>query len=292
MSLPSIPAGMQVRAWPPVLATFGPGWRGAVHSHHSLHFVLAVEGELRVRTSAAGRWWSAAGVLTASGAPHAVDSDGVKMMVVFLDPESDAGATFRPVLDRSVRPISASERDALVRDVVPRTLMRWGADEWVRDAARNLGVSVPPSQRLIHPQVRRLLAALRAGGVDDTTSLEELASLVRLSPSRLMHVFTASIGIPLRPYLAWLRVQRAATAIVNESSLGAAAHAAGFADAAHMSRTFRRMLGVAPSLLRPMRCLQEVGRRGGGVEGNAAALSRYALAPKLESSHGLRPSLS
>ena len=255
MSLPSIPAGMQVRAWPPVLATFGPGWRGALHSHHSLHFVLAVQGELRVRTSAAGRWWSAAGVLTASGAPHAVDSDGVKVMVVFLDSESDAGATFRPVLDRPVRPISASERDALVRDVVPRTLMRWGADEWVRDAARTLRVSVPPSQRLIHPQVRRLLAALRAGGVDDTTSLEALASLVRLSPGRLMHVFTASVGIPLRPYLAWLRVQRAATAIVSESSLGAAAHAAGFADAAHMSRTFRRMLGVAPSLLRPMRCL-------------------------------------
>jgi AraC-like DNA-binding protein len=247
---------MQVKAWPPVLATFGPGWRGALHSHHALHFVLAVDGELLVRTSAEERWWSAAGVLTASDATHAIDADGVKILVVFLDSESEAGATFRPVLSSPVRPISASERDALVRDVVPRTLMRWGADEWVRDAARTLQVTVPPSHRLIHPQVRRLMAALRAGGVDDDTSLQELASSVRLSPSRLMHVFTASVGIPLRPYLAWLRVQRAATAIVNESSLGDAAHAAGFADAAHMSRTFRRMLGVAPSFLRPMRCLQ------------------------------------
>jgi AraC-like DNA-binding protein len=292
MRLPSIPAGMQVRAWPPVLATFGPGWRGALHAHHSLHFVLAVEGELRVRTSAAGRWWRAAGVLTASGAPHAVDADGVEILVIFLDSESDQGATFRPVLASPVRPISASERDALVRDVVPRTLLRWGADEWVRDAARSLRISVPPSQRLIHPQVRRLLAVLRDGGVDGDTSLQELASSVRLSPGRLMHVFTASIGIPLRPYLAWLRVQRAATAIVNEGSLGAAAHAAGFADAAHMSRTFRRMLGVAPSLLRPMRCLEQVGRRGAGIEPDAGALSRHGLALKSDSSHGSRPSLS
>ena len=97
---------------------------------------------------------------------------------------------------------------------------------------------------------------LRASGVDDATSLEVLASLVRLSPSRLMHVFTASIGIPLRPYLAWLRVQRAAMAIVNGHSMGEAAHAARFADAAHMTRTFKRMLGVAPSSLRPMRCSQ------------------------------------
>jgi AraC-like DNA-binding protein len=71
-----------------------------------------------------------------------------------------------------------------------------------------------------------------------------------------MHVFTDSMGIPLRPYLAWLRLQRAATAIVGGNSLGEAAHAAGFADAAHMSRTFKRMLGVAPSFLRPMRCMR------------------------------------
>jgi AraC-like DNA-binding protein len=247
---------MHVRAWPPVLATRGPGFRGALHSHHSLHFVLAIEGELQVRTSASSRWSGAPGVLTAPDAPHAIDSDGVEVLLVFLDPESDAGATFRPALARAVRPLSAEERAALVRDVVPRTILRSGAEEWVRTAARALRVPLPASQRSIHPRVRRLLAMLRASGVDDATSLEVLASLVRLSPSRLMHVFTASIGIPLRPYLAWLRVQRAATAIVNGHSMGEAAHAARFADAAHMTRTFKRMLGVAPSSLRPMRCSQ------------------------------------
>jgi AraC-like DNA-binding protein len=256
MRLPSVPAGMHIAAWPPVLATRGPGWRGALHCHHSMHFVLACEGELRVRTSAAGRWWSAAGVLTTSDVPHAVDAEGMEIMVIFLDPESDAGATFRPALDRPVRPLSAAERDALVRDVVPRTLMRWGAEEWVANAARTLGVTLPTPQRMIHPQVRKLLAGLRASGIDDATSLEALASSVRLSPSRLMHVFTASIGIPLRPYLAWVRLQRAATAIVKGASMGDAAHAAGFADSAHMSRTFKRMLGVAPSSLQSMRCIQ------------------------------------
>ena len=245
-----------MRAWPPVLATRGPGFRGVLHSHHSLHFVLAIEGELRVRTSASGRWSGAPGVLTAPDAPHAIDSDGVEVLLVFLDPESDAGATFRPALDRAVRPLSSEERAALVRDVVPRTILRSGAEEWARTAAGALRVPLPASQRSIHPRVRRLLAVLRASGVDDATSLEVLASLVRLSPSRLMHVFTASIGIPLRPYLAWLRVQRAAMAIVNGHSMGEAAHAARFADAAHMTRTFKRMLGVAPSSLRPMRCSQ------------------------------------
>jgi AraC-like DNA-binding protein len=256
MTLPPAPAGTQVKAWGPVLATLGPGWRGVLHSHHSLHFVLALDGELRFRTSSAGRWRSAAGVLTASDAPHAIDADGMRMMVVFLDAESDAGAAFQPMLTRPVRPISAEQRNALVRDLVAGTVVRWDADAWVRNAARTFELTLAPRQRSIHPRVKRLLPALRSSGVDDATSLEELARSVRLSPGRLMHVFTDSVGIPLRPYLAWLRLQRAASAIVSQSSLGDAAHAAGFADAAHMSRTFHRMLGVAPSALRTMRCLQ------------------------------------
>ena len=102
--------------------------------------------------------------------------------------------------------------------------------------------------------MRALLSLLRNGGINDATSLEVLAGAVGLSPSRLMHVFTSSVGIPLRPYLAWLRVQRAAIEIVSGNSLTEAAITAGFSDAAHMSRTFRRMLGIPPSLLRAMKC--------------------------------------
>jgi AraC-like DNA-binding protein len=231
--------------------------RGALHAHHALHFMFAIEGELRLRTSLSDPWSSAAGVLTAPHALHAIDAQGAEVLLVFLDPESEAGTTFLPVLDRPVLALSAGVRDELVRDVAPRTILRPGAEEWVRSAARALRVPLPPAQRMIHPRVKKLLALLRERGVDDQISLDALADAVGLSPGRLMHVFTASIGIPLRPYLAWLRVQRAASAIVNGSSMSGAAYAAGFSDAAHMSRTFTRMLGVAPSLLRPMRCLQQ-----------------------------------
>ena len=302
MHLPSVPAGARAKAWPPVLAARVPGWRGALHSHHALHFVLAIDGELRFRTSAAEGWRSAAGVLTAPHAPHAIDAPDTELLLVFLDPESDAAAAFRAALDGAGRPLSTGERDALVRLTFPdlrRRLrsyrfhlddidLRWGVtreqaendraldiclrqidalvrgalartwsgEAWTRDAARALGVALPAPQRAIHPKVRKLLAMLRAGGLEEAASLEGLASALALSPSRLMHVFTASVGTPLRPYLAWLRLQRAATSIVGGASMGEAAHAAGFADAAHMSRTFKRMLGIAPSFLRPMRCLR------------------------------------
>ena len=101
----------------------------------------------------------------------------------------------------------------------------------------------------MHPHVRRLLRELRERPPDADVSLESLARWTGLSSSRLMHVFTESVGIPLRPYLRWLRFQRAATAIVAGSPLSAAAMEAGFSDAAHMTRTFKRMFGLPPSAL-------------------------------------------
>jgi transcriptional regulator GlxA family with amidase domain len=66
-----------------------------------------------------------------------------------------------------------------------------------------------------------------------------------------MHAFTESVGIPLRPYLAWLKLQRAAAGVAAGRQLAQVAVSAGFADAAHMTRAFRRMFGTAPSALRP-----------------------------------------
>jgi AraC-like DNA-binding protein len=215
-----------------------------------MHVVASLEGELRVR---AGRtaWVRAAGVVTAPDATHAIDARGSEVLIVFVDPESEAGQSMGAAIAGSVRALDARERDALVEGVTPTGIMGPGGTAWTARVVAVLRGERVLSRRAVHPRVRRLLRLLQAMPRGGDTSLEALAREVGLSPGRLMHVFTESIGVPLRPYLAWLRLQRAAAAVVARRPLGEAARAAGFADAAHMSRTFRRMFGVAPSELRP-----------------------------------------
>jgi AraC-like DNA-binding protein len=244
MRLPQLPARVgsgELPLWPPLLATRGPGGKSGAHAHHAMHFALAVEGTLKAR--AGGPWIEAAGVLTAPDLVHEIDARGCEVLLVFLDPESEVGAALVPP---GLRAISGEQRAQLV-GADPMELVASGV-EWCRRAVRTLGATPPAGRRHVHPRVRKALRLLSA---DQAASLEALAAAVDLSPGRLMHVFTASIGIPLRPYLAWLKLQRAAGAIVSGSPLADAAHAAGFADAAHMTRTFRRMFGVTPSQLRP-----------------------------------------
>lgn len=230
--------------WPPLLATRGAGAASAPHAHHAMHLVLATTGDLAVTTG--GRTRRAAGVLTAPDVPHAIDAAGVDVLLVFVDPESDLGELLRPALPGPVRAVAPAERDALVTD--PLALMQTGGLAWTRRAAALLGGRELPPRPPVHPRIRKALRLMRADDAD--TSLAGLAAAVGLSPGRFMHAFTQSIGLPLRPYLAWLRLQRAAAAIVAGVPLAQAAVDAGFSDAAHMTRTFRRMLGMAPSALR------------------------------------------
>jgi len=239
--------------WPPILATRGPGAKSTAHAHHAMHVVLAMRGELRFRMGARGAVRSAPGVITAPDAPHAIDAAGCEILLVFLDPESAHGAALRGHVD-SMLALDERARDALLRaGDEPMAIMMGGGVAWAARAASVIAAErrADAPKPAIHPRVRALLRVLRDLPADADTSLEALARHVGLSPGRLMHAFTESIGTPLRPYLTWLRLQRAAAAIVGGASLTDAAVAAGFSDAAHMTRTFRRMLGMTPSSLRP-----------------------------------------
>jgi AraC-like DNA-binding protein len=70
-----------------------------------------------------------------------------------------------------------------------------------------------------------------------------------LSPSRFRHLFVEQTGLALRPYILWRRFLRVWDLLMAGESLSSAAHSAGFADAAHLTRTCRRMFGFPPSAL-------------------------------------------
>ena len=92
------------------------------------------------------------------------------------------------------------------------------------------------------------VCALVRQRLDGPVTLAALAQAVHRSPSRLAHRFREATGVPLRRYV-WCRLRTAAEAAMRGSSLTEATHVAGFADSAHLSRTFRATFGIAPSFM-------------------------------------------
>jgi AraC family transcriptional regulator len=112
------------------------------------------------------------------------------------------------------------------------------------------------------PTDARVLAAIEyiRQRVDQPVSLEEVAGAAHLSPERFRHLFVEETGMPLRTYLLWRRLLHVWTLLMDGQTLSAAAHAAGFADSAHLSRTARTMFGLPPSLLQMRGPLSERAR--------------------------------
>jgi AraC-like DNA-binding protein len=115
------------------------------------------------------------------------------------------------------------------------------------DVVQALADGVEPSV-VSDPRILRAVAYVNAH-LDAPLTLDEVAGEACLSPSRFRHLFVEETGMALRPYILWRRFLRVWALVSAGGSLSAAAHAAGFADAAHLSRTSRRMFGFPPSAL-------------------------------------------
>jgi AraC-like DNA-binding protein len=78
--------------------------------------------------------------------------------------------------------------------------------------------------------------------------LQELAELIDLSQSYFSHAFKASTGVPPHQWQINARVRRVQERLLlGDAPIPAIAADAGFADQAHLTRIFRRIVGATPA---------------------------------------------
>lgn len=207
-------------------AWFGPWWlvyRGpvgvtAAHAHHALQAALGDPVELII-----GSERQSTPAVVPPNTPHRIATAAKDATLVYVDGDV-------------ARHSPAARLEAWSRRPPPVT--------WTDAAA--LVEAVCTSKSVISPEPRVVRAArLALADPRDRRSIEELATDVGLSSSRLSHLFTATVGTPLRSYRRWQRLLVAAEVIAGGAGLTEAAHAAGFADGPHLARTFRDHFGLS-----------------------------------------------
>lgn len=228
------------------LVYVGPAGSTARHAHHAFQIVLA--GDQPLLLSAEGeRPQPCKAALIPPDAPHAIDAPAASAVMIYVDPDGAAGRRLqRLVVPRA--PVDAWRRAAEPRllALTPRPPESWADADRLAGAVIDQLVPDDEQPRPVHPAITRVLRAL-PDLLDRPVRLKQLAAHGGLSPGRISHLFTEIVGIPIRPYVLWLRLQHAALHLERGASITESAHAAGFADAAHLNRVFRRMFGVAPS---------------------------------------------
>jgi AraC family transcriptional regulator len=229
--------------------------RSEWHTHHAHQIALALDGEFRFRTQRGAAWGEYTAVIVASHCPHEFELDGAAVAHLFVEPESlegrALGRRFPPLEVSALPPAEARwASDALLRAV------REGADGHALKATARAAVShlsatnvADPATRLVDARIARALDFV-AAKVRTAVSLSDAAEAAALSPSRFRHLFVQETGSSFRAYLLWLRINLAIEAATAGASWTEAAHAAGFSDSSHLTRTHKRMFGIEPTAIR------------------------------------------
>ena len=220
------------------------------HSHYAIQLVIGAPTGLRVQFGRLGEWRSCAAALVPSRATHGIDvTDCEWSAVLFVEPETAEGKALSARLDGAPEVLDAALISVHARrlDEAWRVAQSYEAVKAAcLDLVRELSRTTPRA-----PSDPRVLAAVEyiRDRMDQTILLPEVAKATHLSPGRFRHLFVQETGMPLRTYVLWRRLLHVWTLLMQGETLSTAAHAAGFADSAHLSRTARSMFGLAPSVL-------------------------------------------
>jgi AraC-like DNA-binding protein len=211
--------------------------------------VVALDGCVAIRGQEGG-WRESRGVIVRADAEHSFDCNGAFGAMLFVDPESGEGAWLSGSLRQDISDIPQPRLDALVPGLRAFAEQPDGDQDvaaLVRGCVHGLRSGVAPSRRF-DARVAKVLDAIRAAD-ELRMSLDAAADVACLSPTRFAHLFKEQVGLPFSRYMLWRKLTRAMVAVASERTIAAAAHAADFADAAHLTRTCYQMVGMAPSAL-------------------------------------------
>lgn len=215
------------------------------HAHHAFQILLGLDCPLSVADADDFETLCRAAVMPPN-VTHTVTKPAPACVILYVDPDTQAGRRLR----RAVAAGTSASSWAVAAGPLTDTRLEAPRD-WQEAAKLSRGLLellVGPSvrPRPIHPAVLKAIDCI-GDSLPAEVSLPVIAEKVGLSQDRLSHVFSSHLGIPMRQYVLWRRLMMAAETAQQGGSITVAAHAAGFADSAHMNHVFHRMFGLAPS---------------------------------------------
>jgi AraC family transcriptional regulator len=222
------------------------------HAHHALQIAVALDGVCLFRDPVDGSWSEFKGAIVRSHRPHQFEVEGATMAQLFIEPETVEGRRLYERFVDDISPLPEAPRRAMARLLGDALRSHAPADQMIAAArAATLllaGVAAPVAAS--DTRIDQAIAYIRSS-IDASITLGQAAAVAGLSPGRFRHLFVAQTGTSFRAYVLWTRLNVAIQFAMAGRSWTEAAHAAGFADSAHLTRTFRRMFGMNPAALVP-----------------------------------------
>ena len=219
-----------------------------MHQHYPIEIYLGLEGDFKMDFG--DGFGSYGAVVIETDQPHQFDGSSGWCALMMIDPMTKTGESLRKNLLKG--------RNYATPDTQPfapfkKLLFGYTAgafacveveaafNRMLQVVSGNRQIMEVPNQRMVG--IMKMLRRLP----EKKMPAAQLAEIVNLSESRLAHVFKEGAGMPVRRFLLWLKLIDAVKLIISGMPYTEAAYEAGFADHAHLTRTYKKMFGLTLS---------------------------------------------
>jgi AraC-like DNA-binding protein len=228
----------------------GPGIDSRFHAHFATQLTWGLDAPFQARLAPDQPWTSTRAAIFSSNQPHQIHCEATLLAHLFIELPQRAQATPGALVaafgdDPGYAQVRIGLEQARHGGLDLQRAEQLSQD-WIACAAQR-----EPARPGFDQRISQALAAITAHP-EPGLSGAALAAGVHLSASRFTHLFRQQTGLSLSRYLLWSRLLAGVEAVARGDNMTHAAHTAGFADLAHMSRTFRNTFGVVPSELQKM----------------------------------------
>lgn len=230
----------------------GRGGEFALHEHQAIQICFLFEGRIGLRERDGDPWMPCDLGIVPSQHAHAMNGGEQNYgATLFVEPETREGRILAErYLRGGIASVDRAPVAALLAELFTAVREQRGRAAVV-ELARRIVQTLTQLEAPTETSDERILRAVKFVNerLGAPLTLEDVAKVAHLSPSRFRHLFAEQVGMGLRQYILWRRFVAAWELRTNGASLSAAAHAAGFADSAHLTRTCRSMMGIPPSAM-------------------------------------------
>jgi AraC-like DNA-binding protein len=244
--LPSAPAFLYL--WPGKFLYAGSSVRTKVHGHHAMQIAMSTSRPFRMKLGS--EWENFQAVIIKPDFPHECILEDKQVIFLGLDPESTEAVAleYNYLEGKPYRTIDDPVSGTFIAEINAALQLDPGSSNIARILNNFFFQLKVETQQLAMPDDRLMkVTSFIREAIPGKMRLRDLAAEACISEGRLVHLFKQQIGIPIRSYILWTRLIHAVYSVVNGASMTEAAHRSGFADSAHFSRVFLRMLGVPPT---------------------------------------------
>ncbi len=230
--------------WNGRMMFFGITTHASMHRHHAMLVAIGLSSAFSLKHND-GRHECRLAVVNADE-PHQFDSDAPHVLLL-IEPETETGKHIKQALlgDCKVKALDIGAIEAFLPGLNTCMVQEYPCQR-AKDLSDDVITAISGERertRDVDSRIRKALEIL-SRSPEKKMPAKSLADLVYLSEGRLTHLFKEQVGIPIRHYLLWLRLMEALNLALEGKAITTAAHDAGFADSAHLSRVFRRMFGM------------------------------------------------